>query len=74
MMNKKTNLTRTTGSARLARCGLAVLAAGTLFSSSCSSAGIQAVIAGIDAAAATLNQSLGDDDLSFGEWLLNELD
>ena len=52
--------------------GLSV--AGTLLGMSCSSEGVQAVVAGIDAVAQSLSQHDQDDDISFGDWLLSELD
>ena len=47
-------------------------AAGMMLASSCTSDGLQAAIAGIDAVAGSLDQTRGD--LTLGEWLLGELD
>ena len=47
--------------------------AGTLFSMSCSSEGVQAAIDGLLAVAGSLQDSSSDNDLTFGEFLLNEL-
>ena len=54
--------------------GLALAcAAGTLFGSSCSSSGFQAVVAGLDAAAQELDRGDRSEDISFGNWLMDEL-
>ena len=47
--------------------------AGTLFATSCSSEGVQAVVDGLLAVAGSLQDSSRDDDLTFSEFLLNEL-
>ena len=52
----------------------AVFATGTLFAGSCSSDGLRAVVAGIDAVTTSLDTSISGRDLSFGEWLLIGLD
>lgn len=52
--------------------GLSV--AGTMLGTSCSSEGIQAVVTGIDAAAQSLSHDNRENDMTFGEWLLSELD
>ena len=48
-------------------------AAGTLFASSCGSNGLQAVVAGLDAAAQELDRGNRNNDISFGNWLMDEL-
>lgn len=48
--------------------------AGVLLGSSCTTEGLQAIVAGLDAAADSLAHADDDDDLNFGEWLLSELD
>ena len=50
----------------------AVCAAGMVFGSSCSSDQIRALTAGLEAVADTLNEQ--DDNMSFGDWLLDELE
>ena len=46
---------------------------GTLFAASCSSAQIDAVLLGLQVAAETL-QAEEDDDISFGDWVRDELE
>jgi len=52
--------------------GLLVILTGVMLSSSCST-GLEVLVAGLDAAARELS---GDrrDDITFGEWLADELD
>ncbi len=55
--------------------GLALAcAAGTLFGSSCGSNQLQAVVAGIEAAASELDRTNRSDDISFGNWLMDEIE
>jgi hypothetical protein len=56
------------------RAAAALAASGIALGSTCSSAELQAVVAGIEAAARSLDGNAHDDDLTFGEWLLEELD
>ena len=49
-------------------------AAGMLLGASCGAQELNAVVAGIEAAAVQLNNHDRDDDVTFGEWLLSELD
>lgn len=58
---------------RWRKAAVVALATGTMFSSSCSSETVRAVIDGIDAAAGSLDRSLSGQDQTFGEWLLGEL-
>ena len=58
---------------RILQCAAAVSAAGMLFGATCTSDGIRAVAAGLEAATTQLNHEY-DDDISFGDWLLDELD
>ena len=51
-----------------------LLAAGTLFASSCNSADIEAIVNALEVAAQQLEQQQQDDDISFGDWLRDELD
>ncbi len=46
--------------------------AGTVFGTSCSSSQIQALVAGLEAAANTIDEE--DDDISFTDWLVDELE
>ena len=46
-------------------------AAGLLLASSCNLADLQAVAVGVDAATQYLED---EDDMTFGEWLMSELD
>ena len=55
---------------RAKRTTAVLFATGTLFSGSCSSDGLRAVVAGIDAVTDSLDSSISDRDLTFGEWLL----
>jgi hypothetical protein len=49
-------------------------ASGTLLAASCSADSLQALSVGVDAAAGYLNaQPDADDDISFGDWLADEL-
>jgi len=48
--------------------------AGVLLGSSCITEGLQAIVAGLDAATDSLTHADDDDELNFGEWLLSELD
>ncbi|MCH7807771.1 MAG: hypothetical protein IIB60_00990 [Planctomycetes bacterium] len=66
-MFKKSNKQRTWRAVAL------TCAAGTLFGASCSSDGFQAVVAGVEAAAQELDRQDRHDDISFGNWLLDEL-
>ena len=49
-------------------------AAGTLLGTSCGTKELDALVAGIEAAATQLDRNDRDDDVTFGEWLLGELD
>ena len=51
----------------------ALSTAGMLFSSNCSSADLEAAFVGLEAAAGHLQHENQDDDISFGDWLLDEL-
>ena len=57
---------------KLWRCALGLCVAGTLFGSSCSSEQIEAVAAGLQAAVSEMDDR--DDNISFGDWLMNELE
>ena len=59
---------------RAKKSAVMAMSAGTMFASSCSSDTVRAVIAGIDAAAGALDSSISEQDQTFGEWLLGELD
>ena len=48
--------------------------AGVLLGSSCTTEGLQAIVAGLDAATDSLTRHDDSNDLNFGEWLLSELD
>jgi hypothetical protein len=50
---------------------LTILTVGLVFGSSCGFAELQAISAGITAAASALDDR--DDDISFGDWLADEL-
>ena len=49
-------------------------AAGTLFANGCSTDTLEALVAGVEAAARTLDDSERNNDINFGEWLVSELD
>jgi hypothetical protein len=51
-----------------------ISAAGTLFANGCSPDTLEAVVAGVEAAARTLNDAEHDNDMNFGEWLISELE
>ncbi len=55
---------------RAKRAATVLFATGTLFSGSCSSDGLRAVVAGIDAVTNSLDSSISGRDLTFGEWLI----
>ena len=59
---------------RLLVAAAGVSAAGTLFANGCSPDTLEALVAGVEAAARTLDDSEHDDDMNFGEWLASELD
>ncbi len=68
-------MTRKTTFEDLLKVTAALCASGVVLAGSCSMDGLQAVGAGIDAAAGYLNdQESPDDDISFGDWLLDELE
>lgn len=58
---------------RLLKVAVGMGAAGMVFGSGCGSSGLQAVVAGLEAAASQLEQER-DDDISFGDWLRDELE
>ncbi len=58
---------------RVRRTVCALLAGGMVFASSCSTADIQTVLAGIDAVAGFIDSD-SHDDISFGNWLVDEFD
>jgi hypothetical protein len=58
----------------LLKTAASVSAAGMLFATSCRSNEFNAVLAGLEAVAAQLDRDDPDDDITFGEWLLSELD
>ena len=58
---------------RLLKTGAALAVTGLLFSSSCSLDNLEAVMVGLDAATSHLDRQQ-NDDITFGEWLLSELD
>ncbi len=57
---------------RLWRLGVCLGVVGTVWGTSCSSSQIQAVIVGLEAAANSLDEE--DDDISFADWLADELE
>ncbi len=52
---------------------VAVCGVGTLMASSCSLRQLEAISVGLDAATGHLDQADSDDDISFGDWLRDEL-
>jgi len=59
---------------RVRRTVCALLAGGMVFGSSCSTEDLQTVIAGIEAVANGYLDSGSHDDISFGDWLVDEFD
>ena len=59
---------------RVRRTACALLAGGMVFASSCSTKDIQVLLAGIDAVASAFSDSDSHDDISFGNWLVDEFD
>ena len=55
------------------RVGALIGMAGTVFAASCNSNQVQAVVTGIETAITELGGP-ADDAISFGDWLLSELD
>ncbi len=51
-----------------------MLASGTLLATSCSTDEVQAIVAGIEAITQSLDDSDRDNDMNFGEWLINEIE
>ncbi len=58
----------------LLKAAVALTAAGVLLGTSCSSSELQAVVAGLEAVAHSFDDNARDNDITFGEWLLSELD
>ncbi len=52
---------------------LMAAAAGTVLAASCDPGQIQAVTAGLSAAASQIDDQQRDDDINFGEWLWSEI-
>lgn len=68
-------MTRKTTFEDLLKVTAALFASGVVLAGSCSTDSFQALSVGIDAAAGYLNdQESPDDDISFGDWLLDELE
>ena len=67
-------MARINSAKNLWRVAAALFAAGTLFSSSCSSVDVEAIVNALEVAAHQLEQQQQDDDISFGDWLRDELD
>ena len=61
------------GARNLLKTAACLSAAGTLLGASCGTKELDALIVGIEAAAAQLDRSDRDDDVNFGDWLLSEL-
>ena len=59
---------------RLRRTAIVFLAAGTMFGVSCSPTTVRAIIDGIDAVTRSLDTNISSQDLTFGEWLIDELE
>ena len=61
---------------RLLRTIVGLSACGTALAVSCGSSELRAVVAGIEAAAGSLDRTNrgAEEDISFGEWLLSEFD
>ena len=55
------------------RAAAGLFAAGTLLASSCNSADIEAIFDALEVAAHQLEQQQHDEDISFGDWLRDEL-
>jgi hypothetical protein len=55
------------------KCAAVFAAAGTLFGGGCTSEQIQAIAAGLGALAEQLDDDY-DDDISFGDWLTDEIE
>ncbi len=70
---KETKMLRKRTAGDVLKSAVGVFFAGTIFATSCSSEGVQAIVDGLLAVAGSLLDSSSDDDLTFGEFLLNEL-
>ena len=64
----------TYGTGELISAAAGLSAAGTLFANGCNAGTLEALVAGVEAAARTLDDSERNSDINFGEWLLSELD
>ena len=68
-------MSRKTTFENLLKLAATLCAAGTLFASSCGAQGFRAVGAGIDAATDYLHEQEDEhEDISFGDWLADELE
>ena len=67
-------MARINSAKNLCKVAAGLFAAGTLFTSSCSSADVEAIVNALEVAAHQLEQQQQDDDISFGDWLRDELD
>ena len=65
-------LLRQTRQKLLWKCAAGLCAVGTLFGATCSSDQIQAIATGLQAAASEMDDR--DDNITFGDWLLDELE
>ncbi len=62
------------GARDLGKTIVALCGAGIMLGTSCGAKELEAIMAGIDAAARQLNAGGNNDDINFGDWLLSELD
>ncbi len=70
---KETKMLRKRTAGDVLKKAVGLFLTGTLLATSCSSEGVQAVVDGLLAVAGSLQDSSSDNDLTFGEFLLNEL-
>ncbi len=61
------------GHTRWVRAFFAWSVAGTVLATSCSTSQIQAIVAGIETIASALIEEDQTENISFGDWLINEL-
>jgi len=72
-VQKTSNFGRILSFCRPAGGALAALTSGTIFAAGCSDTAVRAVAAGISAAASSINNSR-DEDISFADWVISELE
>ena len=66
-------MTMTRMGRKLVSTAIACSSGGLLLATSCSASDVQAIVTGIEAATQVLVNNNHSDDITFGEWLLSEI-